>query len=422
MRCCTRLDTDKMPELEQGESLEYLVNRGVAEIFPGGASALESRLAEAHQARVPLRVKLGIDPTRPDLHLGHTVVLRKLRQFQDLGHTAILLIGDFTALIGDPTGKSETRPRLSPEEVQHNAKTYLDQARLVLDTDTPGRLEVRYNSEWLATLDLEQIISILASTSVAQMLAKEDFGQRYEKDTPIYLHEFLYPLMQGYDSVALRADIELGGTDQRFNLLKGRDLQLLYGQKPQLALTVPLLVGTGGGKKMSKSEGNYVGLTEDPLTMYSKLEKVVDSALTDYFRLLTDLPLDELPEHPRERQKLLALNVTGRFHSPEVAQQAQKDARTLVFTGHGESSGSLEFASVPEFALGSLEFPLRLAKLIKEAQLCPTLSEGIRQIKGGAVRLDQQKITDPNYEIATPATVTGSILQVGKKQFRRLVV
>lgn len=390
------------------EQFQRLSEQGVAEIFPGGAQALAERLNTGK----PLRVKLGIDPTRPDLHLGHAVVLRKLRQLQDLGHTAILLIGGFTAQIGDPTGKSETRPRLSADEVKANARTYLDQARLVLDFD---RLEVRDNSEWLGGLDLSQIIRILASTSVAQMLAKEDFRQRYEQDTAIYLHEFLYPLLQGYDSVALDADIELGGTDQRFNLLMGRHLQALYGKAPQLALTVPLLVGLDGVKKMSKSLDNYVGFTEDPLTMYSKLEKTPDALVDTYFELLTDMPVQQLPATARERQKALALAITSLLHSPAQAVQAQKDAASLLFgSGAGEN--------VPEVQLGSLVFPVRLAKILQLAGLTPSVSEGMRQIKNGAVRLDQQKVSDPQYEIAEAAAIQNAVLQVGKKQFRRLVV
>ncbi|MBW4698046.1 MAG: tyrosine--tRNA ligase [Aphanocapsa lilacina HA4352-LM1] len=395
--------------------VEHLSGHGVAEIFPGGAAALTRRLAEAERSRTPLRVKLGIDPTRPDLHLGHTVVLRKLREFQDLGHTAILLIGGFTAQIGDPTGKSEARPRLRAAEVDEYAKTYLDQARLILDFN---KLEVRDNTEWLSGLDLASIIQMLASTSVAQMLAKEDFGQRYEAGTAIYLHEFLYPLMQGYDSVALDADVELGGTDQRFNLLMGRNLQELSGKKPQLALTVPLLVGLDGVKKMSKSLDNYVGVTEDPLTMYSKLEKTPDALVETYFELLTDLSVSALPTNPRERQKRLALAVTGWLHSPEQALRAQEAAAAMV-TGSGGTGADLE--AVPEFSLAEIAFPVRLANLLKAAGLCPSVSEGMRQIKNGAVRLNQERITDPNRGFIGAEELAGAVLQVGKKHFRRLV-
>jgi tyrosyl-tRNA synthetase len=397
------------------DGLERLTTQGVEEIFPGGAEALVERLKSAGTR--PLRIKLGIDPTRPDLHLGHTVALRKLRQFQDAGHTAILLIGDFTALIGDPTGKSKTRPRLSPEEIEENAKTYLEQAKLILDFETPGRLELRRNSEWLSDLSLQNIIELLASMTVGQMLAKEDFGERYAAKSPIALHEFLYPLMQGYDSVALQADVELGGTDQRFNLLVGRDIQTLHKQTPQLCLILPLLVGLDGFQKMSKSLDNYVGLTMDPLTMYSRLEKVRDDLVERYFSLLTDFQISTLPTHARERQKLLALTITTQYHGQVAAEKAQVDAITLTSTSRtGDVSDQ-----IPSFSFGHLSFPLRLAELLKEAGLCPSNSQARTQISGGGVRLEGEKITDPEYQIPDSAMIEGKILQLGKKQFRRLI-
>ncbi len=398
------------------DGLERLTTQGVEEIFPGGAVALVERLKSAGDR--PLRIKLGIDPTRPDLHLGHTVALRKLRQFQDAGHTAILLIGDFTALIGDPTGKSKTRPRLTPEEIEENAKTYLDQAKLILDFDTPGRLELRRNSEWLSDLSLQNIIELLASMTVGQMLAKEDFGERYAAKTPIALHEFLYPLMQGYDSVALKADVELGGTDQRFNLLVGRDIQTLHKQTPQLCLILPLLVGLDGFQKMSKSLDNYVGLTMDPLTMYSRLEKVRDDLIERYFSLLTDVEIATLPSHARERQKQLALTITAQYHGQEAAQKAQQDAIALTATSRTNEISD----QVPGFAFGHLNFPLRLAELLKEAGLCPSNSQARTQISGGGVRIDGEKITDPEFLIPDPESIEGKILQLGKKQFRRLIL
>jgi tyrosyl-tRNA synthetase len=391
-----------------------ITQRGVAEIFPGGAAALAERLAKTDR---PLRVKLGIDPTRPDLHLGHAVVLRKLRQFQDAGHVAILLIGDFTALVGDPTGQSEARPRLTPEEVEENARTYLEQAAKILDFETPGRLEVRRNSEWLARLTLSELIELQAQMTVGQMLAKEDFAQRYRSGTPIYLHEFLYPLLQGYDSVALEADVELGGTDQRFNLLVGRELQLWKGQTPQFCLTVPLLEGLDGYQKMSKSKNNYVGLTEDPLTMYSKLEKVPDQLVQRYFELLTSVPLSELPADPRQRQILLAKTLVAQFHSPEVAEEAQRTAQALVLQGE-----LVETASIPTFAVEGLSYPVKLSYILRESGLCKSAAEARRQIQGGAVRLDGQKVEDPNLEFANASELAGRVLQVGKKAFRRLVV
>ena len=390
-----------------------LTERGVVEIFPGGSAALAQRLTESDR---PLRVKLGIDPTRPDLHLGHTVALRKLRQFQDAGHTAILLIGDFTAQIGDPTGRSEARPRLSAVDVVANSETYLEQARKILDFDTPGRLEIRRNSEWLGQLTLSQIVELQAQMTVGQMLAKEDFSKRYESGTPIYLHEFLYPLLQGYDSVALQADVELGGTDQKFNLLCGRDMQQWQGQSQQLGLLLPLLEGLDGYQKMSKSLDNYVGLTEDPLSMYSKLEKVPDNLVPKYFELLTDMSPEQLPDSPRDRQILLATEVVSQYHSPAAAAQAKQAARDLIRTGSSDAA-----AAIPEFSLSAVNFPAKLPYLLRETALLKSSSEARRQIQNGGVRLDGDKATDPNREFASPDELIDRVLQVGKKKFLRLV-
>jgi tyrosyl-tRNA synthetase len=329
------------------------VVRGMADLFPAGESAAEAdqslaaRLDEAAAAGRPLRIKLGIDPTGSDIHLGHSILFRKLRAFQDAGHTAVLIIGDFTARIGDPTGKSTTRVQLTAAQVEANATTYLQQLgqgqdpdHALLDFDTPGRLEVRRNSDWLAGLDLPQVIELLATSTVGQMLAKEEFARRYSSGTPIVLHEFLYPLLQGYDSVAIQADVELGGTDQKFNVAMGRDLQRHFGQRPQFGLLLPILPGLDGVQKMSKSLGNTVGLSEDPLSMYSKLEKVPDAVVDDYLTLLTDLDLAALPANPRQRQKAMALEVTRQRHGPEAAQQAQDDAATLV--GGATGAGAAE--------------------------------------------------------------------------------
>jgi tyrosyl-tRNA synthetase len=391
-----------------------LTQRGVVEIFPGGSEALAARLASSDR---PLRIKLGIDPTRPDLHLGHTVALRKLRQFQDAGHVAILLIGDFTAQIGDPSGRSEARPRLAAAEVEANSTTYLDQARRILDFDTPGRLEIRHNSEWLEQLSLTELVELQAQMTVGQMLAKEDFTQRYQTGTPIYLHEFLYPLLQGYDSVALQADVELGGTDQKFNLLCGRDLQVWRGQTPQFGLLLPLLEGLDGYQKMSKSLDNYVGLTEDPLTMYSKLEKVPDPLVPKYFELLTNLPLDALPPNPRDRQIALATEIVAQYHSPAAAAEAKQAARELVTTG-----ASAATAAIPEFSLAGVTFPAKLVYLLRESQLCKSAGEARRQIANGAVRLDGQKVSDADTDFATAADLTDRVLQVGKKYFLRFTL
>src|SRR4028118_1190910 len=373
------------------EELAWLY-RGISEIFPNQPDSqdisenLAQRLAKTDR---PLRVKLGIDPTGADIHLGHSISVRKLRAFQDAGHTAVLIIGDFTARIGDPTGKSEVRQQLSPSQVKENAQTYLDQVRPILDFETPGRLEIRYNSEWLEKLDLAKILELLATMTVGQMLAKEGFAERYKQENPIYIHEFLYPLMQGYDSVAVKADVELGGTDQKFNIAVGRDLQRHFGQTPQFGLLVPILIGTDGVQKMSKSLGNYVGLSEDALKMYSKLEKTPDNLLNQYFELLTNLPLNQLPEAPRDRQKLLALNVVTQYHGEAAAKEAQQAAMTLV---RGDTTATGD--AVPEFSLSNVEFPAKLFYILSASGLCKSSGEGRRQIQGGGVKLDGDRISD----------------------------
>ena len=394
--------------------------RGVSEIFPNQPDSqdksenLAQRLVQTER---PLRVKLGIDPTGADIHLGHSIPVRKLRAFQDAGHTAVLIIGDFTARIGDPTGKSEVRRQLSPAEVKENAQTYLDQVRPILDFETPGRLEIRYNSEWLEQLDLAKILELLATMTVGQMLAKEGFAERYKQENPIYIHEFLYPLMQGYDSVAVNADVELGGTDQKFNIAVGRDLQRHFGQTPQFGLLVPILLGTDGVQKMSKSLGNYVGLSENALTMYSKLEKTPDQLLDQYFELLTNLPLNQLPEAPRDRQKLLALNIVTQYHGEAAAKEAQQAAMTLV-QGDTSSTGD----AVPEFSLSSVEFPAKLFYILNASGLCKSSGEGRRQIQGGGVKLDGDRVSDVDLTFDSPDALKGKVLQVGKKNFIRLVV
>ena len=418
--------------MAKGEwGLPQWLERGVADLFPTGTEAsdadqqLAARLAEAEQQGRPLRIKLGIDPTGSDIHLGHSILFRKLRAFQDAGHTAVLIIGDFTARIGDPTGKSATRVQLTAEQVQANARTYLQQlgqgqdpAHALLDFETPGRLEVRRNSEWLASLDLPKVIELLGISTVGQMLAKEDFANRYGSGTPISLHEFLYPLLQGYDSVAVQADLELGGTDQKFNVAMGRDLQRHFGQRTQFGMLLPILAGLDGVQKMSKSLGNTVGLAEDPLSMYSKLEKVPDAAVEDYLTLLTNLDLAALPENPRERQKAMALEVTRQRHGEEAAQQAQADAGKLV--GGAKGSGAAD-AEVPEASLAEVNFPAKAFYLLSAVGICASSSEARRQIQGGGVKLDGEKLADPNQEFAAAAELEGKVLQLGKKTFRRLV-
>lgn len=388
--------------------------RGVAEIFPQShdtdseTESLEKRLLNADH---PLRIKLGIDPTGADIHLGHSIPVRKLRAFQDAGHTAVLIIGDFTARIGDPTGKSDVRRQLTEEDVSQNAQTYLEQVRPILDFDTPGRLEVHYNSQWLSGLDLAKILELLSTMTVGQMLAKEGFAERYKKENPIFLHEFLYPLMQGFDSVAIKSDVELGGTDQKFNIAVGRDLQRHFGLRPQFGLLLPILIGTDGIQKMSKSLGNYVGLSEHPSQKYQKLQGVPDHLLTQYFELLTDLPLDTLPDNPRDRQQFLAWEIVRQYHGEIQANQAQEAAKSKGKEG-----------VLPEFSLANItQFPAKLAHILSASGLCKSTGEGKRKIQEGGVRLDSEKITDVDLTFFCPGDLSGKVLQVGKKNFVRIV-
>lgn len=407
------------PLEEQNQSLNWL-DRGTNEIFPNQPDSddiNENLVQRILKSDRPLRIKLGIDPTGSDIHLGHSIPFRKLRAFQDAGHVAVVIIGDFTAQIGDPTGKSEVRTQLTPEQVKQNAQSYLEQLRPILDFDTPGRLEIRYNSEWLAKLDLSKILELLSTMTVGQMLAKEGFDLRYTQGNPIYLHEFLYPLMQGYDSVAIDADVELGGTDQKFNIAVGRDLQRHFGKTPQFGLLLPILIGTDGTQKMSKSLGNYVGLKEDALSMYSKLEKISDALLKDYFELLTNLPLDKLPENPRECQKLLGVEVASQFHGRENAEQAQKTAQEIVLGANTSDSDA-----VPEYSLAEVEFPAKLAYVLNVSGLCKSSGDGKRQIEGGAVRIDGDRVSDPHLTFDSAKDLEGKVLQLGKKKFVRLVL
>ncbi|WP_176428872.1 tyrosine--tRNA ligase [Nodularia sp. NIES-3585] len=390
------------------------LHRGIVEIFPQPTDAdnesesLEKRLVTTNR---PLRIKLGIDPTGSDIHLGHSIPVRKLRAFQDAGHTAVLIIGDFTARIGDPTGKSEVRRQLTEADVAQNAQTYLEQVRPILDFDTPGRLEVRYNSQWLSQLDLGKILELLSTMTVGQMLAKEGFAERYKKENPIFIHEFLYPLMQGFDSVAVEADVELGGTDQKFNIAVGRDLQRHFGQKPQFGLLLPILIGTDGVQKMSKSLSNYVGLSEHPAQKYQKLQGVPDNLLPQYFELLTDLALEKLPANPRDRQMLLAWEVVKQYNGDMAANEAKEAAK----------SGGKEGA-VPEFSLaGVSEFPVKLAYLLNITGLCKSTGEGKRKIQEGGVRLDGDRMTDVDTSFEQPSELHGRVLQVGKNKFVRIV-
>jgi tyrosyl-tRNA synthetase len=384
------------PTSEAAETAARLT-RNTVDSLPAGA--LEERLASGR----PLRAKLGIDPTAPDLTLGHTVVLSKLREFQDLGHTVVLIVGDYTARVGDPSGRSATRPVLSPDEIDANARTYLEQARLVLRTDET--LEVRLNSEWL-DMDMEDLFRLVRVPTVAQLLEREDFARRMAAAEPVSLLELLYPVLQGYDSVAVRADVELGGTDQTFNLLMGRGIQTAYGQPAQVVLTMPLLVGTDGVQKMSKSVGNHIGITEPPGEMYGKTLSLPDAALEQWYDLLLGLPVPaELS--PRDAKHALARSLVARFHG-EAAAEAAAQEFSRVFVDRSPPT-EIEEATV---AAGIVHLPELLASLFGGSR-----SDARRKIAQGGVRLDGEPVS----ELDLPATaLDGRVLQVGKRQFRRL--
>ena len=397
--------------------------RGVSEIFPlqNDEKSLENILHEALNNKKQLRIKLGIDPTGTDIHLGHSILFRKLRAFQDNGHKAILIIGDFTAQIGDPTGKNKTRIQLSERDVNRNAETYLQQLGLgksadksILDFETEGRLEIRHNSEWLKKLNLNSIIDLMSSSTVSQMLAKEEFNKRFSSQIPISLHEFLYPLLQGYDSVAVEADMELGGTDQKFNIAIGRDLQRKFKMRPQYGILLPILVGLDGLKKMSKSEFNTIGLSEEPFSMYSKLEKVKDNNIDSYIELLTDCDIKSLDlQDPRELQRFMALEVTSVFHGRDAALKAQLNAEK-IFLGQKDNVGD-----IPKLCLANCNFPVKLFYLLSSLKLYKSSSESKRSIKGGGVKIDNEKITDPDIIFQSKDELVGKILQIGKKVTKR---
>ena len=399
------------------------VSRGIEEYFP--VQNLDQNFAEiihhANKNNKKLRVKLGIDPTGTDIHLGHSILFKKLRAFQDNGHIAVLIIGDFTAQIGDPTGKNKTRVQLSEKQVQENAKTYLTQLGMgkpanqsILDFESKDKIEIRYNSEWLKGLNLNSIIELMGSATVSQMLAKEEFNKRYNSQIPISLHEFLYPLLQGYDSVVVKSDIELGGTDQKFNIAIGRDLQRHFKQEPQYGILLPILTGLDGIKKMSKSEFNIVGLSEDSLSMYSKLEKVPDNLIPSYFELLTEVDLTILShKNPRDLQRSMALEVTSLFHGSEEALKAQSNCEKL-FLGLNEKVGE-----IPEISLKEIRFPVKLFYLLSTLNLFKSSSESKRSIKGGGVKIDSEKIINPDMIFNTKEDLVGKILQIGKKIIKR---
>src|SRR6266540_5354572 len=387
------------------------IRRGAAEIVV--EAELRSKLERSVRTGIPLKVKLGLDPTAPDLHLGHTVVLQKLRDFQELGHQIIIIIGDFTGMIGDPSGRSETRKPLTWDEIRANAETYRQQLGKVLDM---SRTQVEFNSTWLAKLTFENIIRETAHLTLAQMLQREDFANRYASGRPISLHELLYPLAQGYDSVALRCDVELGGTDQTFNLLVGRDLQRAHGQEPQVALTVPILEGLDGVQKMSKSLGNAIGITEPPSEMYGKLMSVTDELMFRYFELVTRISEEEIQVlrtlHPMEAKKRLAWTVTAMYHGEAGAREGEAHFARVI--QQKEAPESIE-----EIRL-SLPGPnVPLWKVLKEAGLVVSSSEARRMIQQGAVEVDGNRISDTNYNLVPGR---GYLAQVGKRRFKRVIL
>ena len=389
-----------------------IIKRGVDELLIEAEFA--QKLAASEKSGKPLRIKLGLDPTAPDLHLGHTVVLNKMRQLQDLGHTVIFLIGDFTSMIGDPSGRNITRPPLTREQIEQNAKTYFAQASLVLD---PARTEIRYNSEWCDQLGARGMIELSSRYTVARILEREDFSKRFKAGTPISVHELLYPLMQGYDSVALKSDLEIGGTDQKFNLLVGRELQKDYGQPQQCILTMPLLEGLDGVEKMSKSKGNYIGITELGNTMFAKVMSISDVMMWRYYELLSFRPMAEIEKfkqeieggrNPRDFKVLLAQEIVERFHSRQAAEDALADF------DHRARGGIPD--EIPEVALSGA--PLGIGQLLKQANLCPSSSEALRMVEQGGVRMDGVTISDKGLKVDAGSFV----LQVGKRKFARVTL
>jgi tyrosyl-tRNA synthetase len=400
------------PLTERVHEAMAISKRGCDELLP--EADWLAKLARSEATRVPLRIKLGLDPTAPDIHIGHTVVLNKMRQLQDLGHTVIFLIGDFTSMIGDPSGRNTTRPPLTREQIEANAQTYYRQASLVLD---PEKTEIRYNSEWSDPLGARGMIQLAAKYTLARMLERDDFTKRFKTGVPISVHELLYPLMQGYDSVALRSDLELGGTDQKFNLLVGRALQTEYGQEPQCILTMPLLEGLDGVEKMSKSKGNSIGISEAPNDMFAKLLSISDTMMWRYFTLLSFRPEAQIASlraevgagrNPKDAKLMLAREITTRFHNAAAADAAEQDFN------HRAQGG------VPdEIADHSLTgAPLGIAALLKQAGLAPSTSEANRLIDGHGVRVDSVAVSDKGLKLPAGTYV----LQVGKRKFARVTL
>jgi len=401
-----------VPLSDSVQSALAIIKRGAEELLI--ESEFAQKLAVAERTATPLRIKLGLDPTAPDLHLGHTVVLNKMRQIQDLGHTVIFLIGDFTSMIGDPSGRNITRPPLTREEIEMNAKTYFAQASLLLD---PSRTEIRYNSEWCDPLGARGMIQLSARYTVARILEREDFTKRFKAGTPISVHELLYPLMQGYDSVALKSDLEIGGTDQKFNLLVGRELQKDYGQSPQCILTMPLLEGLDGVEKMSKSKGNYIGITEPANTMFAKVMSISDVMMWRYYELLSFRSLADITtfkqevadgRNPRDIKVLLAQEIVERFHNRAAAEEAVLDFDRRARGGIPDV--------VPEISLSGA--PLGIGQLLKLANLCASSSEALRMVEQGGVRIDGETVSDKGLKVEAGTFV----LQVGKRKFARVTL
>ena len=399
-----------LPLSDKVQEALAVAKRGVDELLI--ESEFAQKLARAEQSGQPLRIKLGLDPTAPDLHLGHTVVLNKMRQLQDLGHTVIFLIGDFTSMIGDPSGRNATRPPLTREQIEVNAKTYFAQASLVLDA---AKTEIRYNSEWCDPLGSRGMIQLASRYTVARMMERDDFTKRFKEGTPISVHEFLYPLMQGYDSVALKADLELGGTDQKFNLLVGRELQKDFGQEPQCILTMPLLEGLDGVEKMSKSKNNYIGITEPANTMFAKVMSISDVMMWRYYELLSFRSIADIAgfkaavdagKNPRDIKVALAQEIVARFHSQQAAEDALAD-----FVNR--SKGGIP-DDVPEVSLAGA--PLGIGQLLKQANLCASTSEALRMVEQGGVRIDGTVISDKGLKVDAGVFV----VQVGKRKFARV--
>jgi tyrosyl-tRNA synthetase len=373
-----------------------------------------AKLARSEATGVPLRVKLGLDPTAPDIHLGHTVVLNKLRELQDLGHTVIFLIGDFTSMIGDPSGRNTTRPPLTREQIEANATTYQAQAGLILDS---AKTEIRYNSEWSDPLGARGMIQLASRYTVARMMERDDFSKRFKAGTPISVHEFLYPLMQGYDSVALKADLELGGTDQKFNLLVGRSLQAEYGQEPQCIMTMPLLEGLDGVEKMSKSKGNFIAVTEPPNDMFAKIMSISDDLMWKYFDLLSSRGEDEIGRlrteinsgrNPRDAKVALAKEITARFHGAAAAEGGEADFNLRAKGGIPDEIEAIALSGAP----------LGIGAVLKQARLAPSTSEAMRLIEGGGVRVDGTVIADRALKLPAGTFV----VQVGKRKFARITL